>query len=419
MNNVDFWFGKERVFKNGWHQDATSMSDYLDRIGSGFILLNPDPLDFDYIPEVMVGREDIQEALAGKFHSIAHPNGSANVVITGPVGSGKTLLARTFCRDIEYHLRNRRPLRSVHINCRNATTNVRVAQRIVQSLDPGHPDRGLSMGELLSSLRKLLRNNGRHLIIVLDEVDHLLRKSGNDLIYQLLRIDEDQDGSGTLSLILISQEQVLDVLENAVISRFGHTNHLPIPPYDMKGLHAIVRQRAEAALNPRSWDEELLKLMATSAAPSGDARHVIELLSAAVEHAESEGQKSILPEHVQTKARNVPQVMPEDVLDELSAHSMLVLLGICRRLRKAEFMTSKDAESIYTVVCEEYEVKPRSHTTVWKFLKHIESLNIIATRVDTVGEGRGRTTHISMPHALPVDVAARIEGRVALKLKRR
>lgn len=395
------------------------MSDYLDRIGSGFILLNPDPLDFDYIPEVMVGREDIQEALAGKFHSIAHPNGSANVVITGPVGSGKTLLARTFCRDIEYHLRNRRPLRSVHINCRNATTNVRVAQRIVQSLDPGHPDRGLSMGELLSSLRKLLRNNGRHLIIVLDEVDHLLRKSGNDLIYQLLRIDEDQDGSGTLSLILISQEQVLDVLENAVISRFGHTNHLPIPPYDMKGLHAIVRQRAEAALNPRSWDEELLKLMATSAAPSGDARHVIELLSAAVEHAESEGQKSILPEHVQTKARNVPQVMPEDVLDELSAHSMLVLLGICRRLRKAEFMTSKDAESIYTVVCEEYEVKPRSHTTVWKFLKHIESLNIIATRVDTVGEGRGRTTHISMPHALPVDVAARIEGRVALKLKRR
>ena len=110
--------------------------------------------------------------------------------------------------------------------------------------------------------------------------------------------------------------------------------------------------------------------------------------------------------------------MPEDVLDELSGHSMLVLLGICRRLRKAEFMTSKDVESIYAVVCEEYEVKPRSHTTVWKFLKHIEGLNIIATRVDTVGEGRGRTTHISMPHALPVDVAARIEGRVARKLKR-
>ena len=240
------------MFKNGWRQGPISMSDYLDRIGSGLILLHHAPLDFDFIPETMVGRESIQSNLAAKFHSISHPNSSANVVITGPVGSGKTLLARTFCRDIEHHLRNKRQIRSVHINCRNATTNVRVAQRIVQTLDPGHPDRGLSMGELLNSLRRLLRSNERHLIIVLDEVDHLLRKSGNDLIYQLLRIDEDQEGSGTISLILISQEQILDVLENAVISRFGHTNHLPIPSYDYDGLLSIARQRAEAALNPKS-----------------------------------------------------------------------------------------------------------------------------------------------------------------------
>ena len=82
MNFGLFSSEKERVFKDGWHQDAINMSDYLDRIGSGFILLNPDPLDFDYIPEEMVGREIIQQNLAGKFHSIAHPNGSANVVIT-------------------------------------------------------------------------------------------------------------------------------------------------------------------------------------------------------------------------------------------------------------------------------------------------------------------------------------------------
>ena len=54
----------------------------------------------------------------------------------------------------------------------------------------------------------------------------------------------------------------------------------------------------------------------------------------------------------------------------------------------------------------------------WKYLKIIEGLSIIDTRVDTVGDGRGRTTHISMPHALPMDVAARIEGRVVKKLNR-
>ena len=181
---------------------------------------------------------------------------------------------------------------------------------------------------------------------------------------------------------------------------------------------AIARQRAEAALNPKSWTEDILKLIATSAAPSGDARQILELLNGAVEHAETDGKSMLEPEHVQTRAKSIPQVMPEDVLDELSGHSMLVLLGICRRLRKAEFMTSKDVESMYAVVCEEYEVKPRSHTTVWKYLKIIEELSIIDARVDTVGDGRGRTTHISMPHALPMDVAGRIEGRVVKKLNR-
>jgi len=45
-------------------------------------------------------------------------------------------------------------------------------------------------------------------------------------------------------------------------------------------------------------------------------------------------------------------------------------------------------------------------------------LSIIDTRVDTVGDGRGRTTHIAMAHALPMDVAGRIEGRVGKKLNR-
>ena len=75
------------------------------------------------------------------------------------------------------------------------------------------------MGEMLTSIRRLIRRQQAHLILTLDEVDHLLRRSGDDLLYKLLRIDEDQNETGTLSLILISQEQILDFLETAVISR--------------------------------------------------------------------------------------------------------------------------------------------------------------------------------------------------------
>ena len=192
-----------------------------------------------YKRQKLVCREKYQNQLAARFSSIDKHESSCQAIISGPVGSGKTVLVKTFCRDLQRHLVNRRTINIAHVNCRNASTSTRVVQRILHAIDPGHPDRGLSIGELLLSLRKLTRRNSAHLIVILDEVDHMLRKSGDDILYQLLRIDEDQEGKGTLSLILISQEQVLDVLETAVISRIGKTNLIKIPSYNEDELYDI------------------------------------------------------------------------------------------------------------------------------------------------------------------------------------
>lgn len=400
------------------------MSGYLDRIGAGFVLLNPEVLEFDYVPDELVGREAIQSELAGKFAKIAHPEGSGRAVITGPVGSGKTVLAKTFARDIQRHLSGKRNIRSVHINCRNASTSMRVAQRILHHLDPGHPDRGLSMGELLQSLRKLIRMESSHLIITLDEVDHMLQRSGNDLLYQLLRIDEDQDGSGTLSLILISQEQVLDRLETAVISRMGESNHIRITPYDVDGLEAIVKQRAQLALSAKSYTPEILRAIAEKAGPSGDARKAIEYLNLAVERCEKRqdghSDRCLSLEDIHQSSDNVALNIGAnlEVIDDLNTHSMMVLLAMCRRLRKSETMTMGDVESLYHVVCEEYEEKPKSHTTIWKYVKEFEKRQLIASRVTTVSDGRGRTTHLSMPFFLPADLSKRLEILIPKRLRR-
>ena len=49
------------------------MVDYLDRIGAGLIIAHPEMLDFDYVPDELVGREDIQRELASKFSNVASP----------------------------------------------------------------------------------------------------------------------------------------------------------------------------------------------------------------------------------------------------------------------------------------------------------------------------------------------------------
>ena len=403
------------MFKNGWRKPSVVMASYLDRIGAGSVLADPEVMDFDWTPPELVGREMVQRELASKFATLSHPEGAGRAVITGPVGSGKTVLADTFCRDIQRHLSGKRNVRSVKVNCRNASTSMRVVQRILHLLDPGHPDRGLSMGELLLSLRRLLRREASHLIVVLDEVDHMLRRSGDDLLYQLLRIDEDQEGKGTMSLILISQEQVLDVLETAVISRMGATNHLRIKPYTVDGLEAIALQRAQLGLVTGTWTPEIIRLIAEKAGPSGDARKAIELLNAAVERCEfrqdghNESHLIIEDIHEPTNAAIVTTGSNLEVIDDLPPHAMLVLLAMCRRLTNQESMTTGDVEQLYVVVSEEYEVKMKSHTTVWKYLKEFETRQLTVSRVATIGGGRGRTTHLSMPHFLPKDLGSRLE----------
>ena len=401
------------------------MTGYLDRIGAGLIIARPEMLDFDYVPETLVAREDIQTELAAKFTTVGTPEGAARAVITGPVGSGKTVLAKTFCRDLRRHLSGKREINVAHVNCRNASTSMRVAQRILHQFDPGHPDRGLSMGELLLSLRKMLRRTSTHLIVVLDEVDHMLRRSGDELLYQLLRIDEDQEGTGTISLILISQEQVLDVLETAVLSKFGQSNHIRVPPYTVDGLEAIVRQRAELALVPGTWNDGILRLLAERAGDAGDARRVIEYLSSAAERAEfrQDGhvEQAITVEDLHAVNERLASDTNQrlEVVDDLHPQAMMILLAMCRRLRNQESMTMGDVEQLYAVVCEEYEQQPKSHTTLWKHVKTIEQEGIVATRVATVPGGRGRTTHLSMPHFLPTDLANRLELLLPKRLSRR
>jgi len=394
------------------------MSSWLDRIGAGLVLKHPEMLDYDWVPKELVGRDEQLQNLAGMFTGIDGPNGSGRAVITGPVGSGKSVLSRVFPREICTYHSSKRDIRWMHINCRNNPSESQVLQRIIHELDPRHPDRGLGVGEILSSIRRLLRSESAHMIIILDEVDHLMRKSRDALIYRLLRIDEEYGSSGTLSLILISQEQILDMFESAVISRFGYLNHLRLDGYDEEGLLKIARQRAEMAFMPESINESILRLIAEAATPSGDARVVIDLLMNSSRLAEKDGRSEILSSDVQRLSVERPENNDDSIVDELSAHAMLLFIAICRRLKNTSEISSGDAVSLYKVVCEEYEQSPRGHTTLWKHLKRLEEMDMLKVRSGVVSEGRGRTQHFSMPHLLPVDIEKRLEALVKARLRK-
>ncbi|MBG18280.1 MAG: hypothetical protein CMB77_08020 [Euryarchaeota archaeon] len=387
------------------------MASYLDRIGAGLVINDPTPLEYEFVPNELKGRDTELGRLATLFSGIDRPGVSRQALLTGPVGSGKTVTARTFGRDLERHLAPTRPLKVARVNCRSHPTMPQVLQRIITSIDARHPERGFGSGEILQSLRRQLLGAGLHLLVILDEVDHLIIRDGADLIYQLLRIDEEHEATGSISLIMISVEPIIERLEPSIISRLGRSNALSLSSYTVDELEAIIEQRAHLALSPASFDQRLLRLIAEAAGESGDARVAIELLSDAAKEAENRGQREIRSSDVQSYAAESRPSSAFDpaVIDELSQHCRLILLAISRRLKREPEISTGEVENLYHIVCEEFEVKPCGHTTVWNHLNHLREIGAIERRHGTTGKGRGRTQHFSMPTLIPGVVVQNLE----------
>lgn len=309
-------------------------------------------------------------------------------------------------------LDGRRKLVLAHVNCRNHPTTSQVLQEIARSLDSGHPERGFSSSEIIQSIRRNLKAHETHLLLTLDEVDVLIRNDKGDLIYKLLRIDEGQGQQGSLSMMLVSQDvSLIRLFEPAIISRLGESSMLVLGGYDELALTGIARQRYEEACRPGSVGDDILSKIGRFAAETGDARLAIELLETAIRRAEKEGRGEVLVDDVQPSTLRGASVEPSQV-DNLGKHQKLVLLGICRRLKKADEISSGDAQKLYNLVCEEYETKPRSYTTFWKHLKELETLGLIESRTANAAVGRGRTQHITMTNTAPAALESRIESEI-------
>ena len=386
------------------------MADYLDRIGEGLILVSKEPLSYDWTPPELVGRGEELRELASLFLGIENHNVSCKAVVTGNVGSGKTVLTRRFCIDVSSKLEGRRKVSLAHVNCRNHPSSSQVLQQIALSLDSGHPERGLSSAEVIQNIRRNLMHHQSHLILILDEVDVLVRRDSSDLIYKLLRIDEDQEGDGSLSLILVSQDDTLfSLFEKSIKSRLGASNSIQLGPYAAIDLEGIARQRYDASCRPGAISDEVLTKIGVFAEESGgDARMAIELLDNSIRRAEMDGREKVLEEDVLPSEVRSPSVEPSQI-DKLNVHQRMVLLGICRRLKKEEEISSGDARKLYELVCEENNEEARGYTTFWKYLKHLESQGLIVSRASSSLRGRGRTQYITMPNSVPAVIGDRIE----------
>jgi cell division control protein 6 len=286
----------------------------------------------------------------------------------------------------------------VLVNCRQRNTENAVMLKILTHFQPYFPDRGFSINEMMESLRKELEKEKAHLIVVLDEVDVLLKKTkSSDIIYHFSRFNEEGiEAKKLLSLILVSQKNVLDMLDSPSLSTFKRGNIVRLDKYLRDELIAIVEQRIELAFHPDAVDLGVNELISDIASEWGDARFAIELLEKSGMLADENKEQLVSPEHVRAAKAETYSTVTESKLGDLDKNRKLILIAISRSLKKKAYATTGDAEKMYELVCEEFEEKKLGHTQFWKYLKELDNIGIIQAKKSSKGLV-GTTTLISLP----------------------
>jgi len=373
---------------------------------SGRVFKDQSKLSFDYVPDKLVHREQHLERLNSIFKPVLEGQMSQTAMLIGSVGTGKTATTKRFCLDVKKASEGTgRPLDFVLVNCRQKNSENAVLQRLITHFDEHYPDRGFSTSEMLRSIAKHIEKRKIHLVVVLDEADVLIKRGASDLIYQLSRFDEEKiSPRPSLSLILVSQRYVLDMLDQAAMSTFRRANAIRFEKYGSSELKDIITMRADLALFPGAIEDDSVQLMSDIASEFGDARFAIELLDRAGMLAEEEGSDKITPEHVRAAKALTYSVVTESKIDELDKQRKIVLLAICRSMKDQAFVITGDVEKAYRVAAEEYGEKARAHTQFWEYVQDLSNNGMIATKVTGDPSG-GRTTYISLPD-IPAKVLA-------------
>lgn len=381
----------------------------FERATSSSIFINREVLRPDYIPDELPHREEQIARLGSILAPALQGARPSNVFIYGLTGTGKTAVTKFVLKKLKQKaLQLGVNVISCYVNVRQDDTTYRVILRLSECLGLRLPFTGLSTAEAYRRFIEALDAKSAIFISVLDEIDFLVRKQGDELLYRLTRGNEELAHSKITVVGITNDIKLVENLDPRVRSSLGEVE-IVFPPYNAEQLEDILRQRAKLAFRPGVLGEGVIQLCAALAAREhGDARRALDLLRVAGEIAEREGSSKVLLEHVYKARMEIERDRVSEVVQTLPLHGKLILYSILSITRGQGSATTGEVYNYYRALCRRLGIESVTQRRASDIISELDMLGVINARI--VSRGRyGKTRIISLAAPYEAIEAALLE----------
>lgn len=381
---------------------------------------NKKVLQSTYTPETIHHRDEEITQIANILAPSLRMERPSNVFLYGKTGTGKTLTARYTTDQILKVAKEREvPLKVIYLNCklsRIADTEYRLIAQLARDFGKEIPPTGLPTDEVYKIFYASLDAEKCLLLLILDEIDQLVKKAGDEIIYNLTRINAELKNC-QISVIGLSNDLLFtDTLDPRVKSSLSE-EEVVFPPYNALQLQEILRDRSKSAFKEGAVGIGVIeKCAAYAAREHGDARRALELLRVAGEIAEREGGSTLKIDHIDKAEEKIERDRVVDIVRTQPKQQQVTLLSIINLSKnRSDSIYTGEVYDVYKMCCDKIGLRPLTQRRVSDVIAELDMLGIINARVISKGRfGRTREITIAVPQGIRPKIANILEQALNL-----
>ena len=366
------------------------------------IFKNREVLSSAYVPHEFPHRDNQINDIASILKPALYGARPSNILIYGQTGTGKTAVTKYICNQILAKADSeRRKIHTAYINCKQTNTPYGILTGIGKTYSTDWekqiPNAGWRIDKVYSALKEKADEDGGIAIVVLDEIDALVNKKGDDILYHLTGLDADLDNSKICLIGISNDTKFTTLLDPRVRSRMGE-EALIFPPYNAIQIENILKQRASIAFKDDVIDPLVLSFCSSRAAQEhGDARKALNLLRISAEIAEREGEDTVTVDYV-IKAKNImEQDLIRNLVSTLTLQYKAVLASIIlnRSPKENVQQTTGEVYNTYNLICQRFKINVLTQRRVGNIISELDMQGLINAKVVSLGR-QGRTKYINL-----------------------